>query len=597
MQIIKKILFLLSPDERLSAFFLMLMILIMALLDLIGVASILPFMAVLTSPSLIETNIFLHTMFEFSKIFGIENNQQFLFALGILVFLLLVISLSFKALLSYVQIRFIMMRECSISKRLIEGYLHQPYSWFLSRHSAELGKTILSEVTYLIANGLSPLIELIAKGVVAFTLIVLLIIIDPKLALIVGCTLSFVYGFIFVFVRRFLNRIGKERLKNNNLRFTSVSEAFGAAKEVKVGGLEKTYIKKFSDSAKNFALNQASSQVVGQLPRFILEAITFGGIMLIILYMMRKTGNFNNALPIISLYVFAGYRLLPALQTIYVSFTQLSFIKPAIDSLSDDIKSLKPKNLNQNQDVLLLNKAITLKNVYYNYPNASRTALRDVNINIPAKSTVGLIGKTGSGKTTAVDIVLGLLEPQKGTLEVDGQIITKQNSRAWQRSIGYVPQHIYLSDDTIAANIAFGLHSKNINQKTVEKVAKIANLHEFILDELPEQYLTTVGERGVRLSGGQRQRIGIARALYHNPQVLILDEATSALDNQTEKVVMDAINNISKDITIILIAHRLNTANTCDIIYKLEKGEVKNKGTFQELINENDNFLATSQNT
>jgi ABC-type multidrug transport system fused ATPase/permease subunit len=585
MQTIKKILFLLSPDERLSAFFLMLMILIMALLDLIGVASILPFMAVLTSPSLIETNIFLHNMFEFSKIFGIENNQQFLFALGVLVFLLLIISLSFKALLSYVQVRFIMMREYSISKRLIEGYLHQPYSWFLSRHSADLGKTILSEVTYLIGNGLNPLIELIAKGVVAFTLIVLLIIIDPKLALIVGCTLSFFYGLIFFFVRRFLNRIGKERLKNNNLRFTSVSEAFGAAKEVKVGGLEKTYIEKFSDAAKNFALNQASSQVVGQLPRFILEAISFGGIMLIILYLTGKTGNFNNALPILSLYVFAGYRLLPALQTIYFSFTQLSFIKPAIDSLSDDIKSLKPKNLNQNQDVLLLNKAITLKNVYYNYPNASRTALRDVNINIPAKSTVGLIGKTGSGKTTAVDIVLGLLEPQKGTLEVDGQIITKQNSRAWQRSIGYVPQHIYLSDDTIAANIAFGVHSKNINQKTVEKVAKIANLHEFILDELPKQYLTTVGERGVRLSGGQRQRIGIARALYRNPQVLILDEATSALDNQTEKVVMDAINNISKDITIILIAHRLNTVNNCDIIFKLEKGEIKGQGTFQELIN------------
>ena len=597
MQIIKKILFLLSPDERLRAFFLMLMILLMALLDLIGVASILPFMAVLTSPSLIETNIFLHTMFEFSKIFGIENNQQFLFALGVLVFLLLVISLSFKALLTYVQVRFIMMREYSISKRLIEGYLHQPYSWFLSRHSADLGKTILSEVTYLIGNGLNPLIELIAKSVVAFTLIVLLIIIDPKLALIVGCTLSFAYGVIFVFVRRFLNQIGKERLKNNNLRFTSVSEAFGAAKEVKVGGLEKTYIEKFSDAAKNFALNQASSQVVGQLPRFILEAITFGGIMLIILYLTGKTGNFNNALPILSLYVFAGYRLLPALQTIYFSFTQLNFIKPAIDSLSDDIKSLKPKNSNQNQDVLLLNKAITLKNVYYNYPNTSRTALRDVNINIPAKSIVGLIGKTGSGKTTAVDIVLGLLEPQKGTLEVDGQIITKQNSRAWQRSIGYVPQHIYLSDDTIAANIAFGVHSKNINQKTVEKAAKIANLHEFILDELPEQYLTTVGERGVRLSGGQRQRIGIARALYHNPQVLVLDEATSALDNQTEKVVMDAINNISKDITIILIAHRLNTANNCDIIYKLEKGEVKGKGTFQELTNENDNFVATSQNT
>ena len=208
------------------------------------------------------------------------------------------------------------------------------------------------------------------------------------------------------------------------------------------------------------------------------------------------------------------------------------------------------------------------------------------------KSTIGLIGATGSGKTTTVDIILGLLEAQKGTLEVDGKIITKQNSRSWQRSIGYVPQHIYLADDTVAANIAFGVNYQNINQEVVEKVSKIANLHNFVIEELFSQYQTPIGERGVRLSGGQRQRIGIARALYHNPKVLILDEATSALDNQTEKVVMDAVNNISKDITIILIAHRLNTVKNCDQIFKLDKGKIVSKGTFDELINENKNFTS-----
>jgi ABC-type multidrug transport system fused ATPase/permease subunit len=228
-----------------------------------------------------------------------------------------------------------------------------------------------------------------------------------------------------------------------------------------------------------------------------------------------------------------------------------------------------------------------LKNIYYNYPNTSRTALKDVSFSIPAKTTVGLVGATGSGKTTTVDIILGLLEPQKGTLEVDGTVIKSQNSRSWQKSIGYVPQNIFLADDTVAANIAFGVDTKDINQDVVEKVAKIANLHNFVIEELNDQYQTTIGERGVRLSGGQRQRIGIARALYHNPQILILDEATSALDNQTEQAVMEAVNNLSKNVTIILIAHRLNTVKNCDIIYKLDKGRLIGKKTFDEIINEN----------
>jgi ABC-type multidrug transport system fused ATPase/permease subunit len=591
MQTFKKLFFLLTPLERKRASWLLMMIIIMALLDMIGVASILPFMAVLTNPGFIETNSILNTMFKASNIFGVENIQQFLFALGTLVFLLLIISLIFKALTTYLQVRFIQMREYSISRRLVEGYLHHPYSWFLSRNSSELGKTILSEVEQLIDNGMRPLMELIAKGAVTIALITLLIIADPKLTLIVGLSLAASYLLIFYFVRNYLNRIGKERLKNNQLRFTSISEVFGAAKEVKVGGLEQSYVKRFSNSAQIFARTQASSIVIGQIPRFILEAIAFGGILLIILYIMAQRGSFNSALPIVSLYVFAGYRLIPALQVIYVSFTQITFIGPSLDKLYDDLKNIKAFKENQDQGVFSFNKTITLKNICYNYPNSSRAALKDINLSIPAKSIIGLIGVTGCGKTTTVDIILGLLEPQKGTLEVDKKIITKKNSRSWQRSIGYVPQHIYLADDSVAANIAFGVDLIDIDQAAVERASKIANLHNFVIEELPKQYQTTVGERGVRLSGGQRQRIGIARALYHNPKLLILDEATSALDTQTEKAVMDAINNLGKDITIIIIAHRLNTVKRCDKIFLLEKGEIKNQGTFDELINVNENLL------
>ena len=587
MQTFKNLLFLLTSQERKSAGLLLIMMLIMAVLDTIGIASILPFVAVLSNPSLIESNIILNTMFQASKIFEVENKQQFLFALGVLVFVLLIISITFKAFTSYLQVRFVQMREYSIGKRLIEGYLNQPYVWFLNRHSADLGKTILTEVGTISGGAMKPALELIAKSLIVIAIISLLIIADPKIALITGFFLGGAYMFIFYLLRKYISELGSNRLENNRLRFTAVSEAFGAAKEIKIGGLEKIYIKSFSNSAEVFARSQATTQLISQLPRHILEIIAFGGILLIILYIMRNTGNFNNALPIVSLYVFAGYRLLPAVQEIYASFTSLTFASPTLDKLTEDIKSLKSFHNNQDKDILKLNDKITLKNIYFNYPNTSRTALKNISLNIPAKSTVGLVGATGSGKTTTVDIILGLLEAQKGTLEVDGKVVTKQNSRAWQRSIGYVPQHIYLSDNTVTANIAFGVELKDINQDSVEKAAKIANLHDFVVDELPDQYQTTIGERGVRLSGGQRQRIGIARALYHKPYLLILDEATSALDNETERTVMDAVNNLDKDITIILIAHRLDTVKNCDIIFKLDKGQLVGQGTFDEIINGN----------
>ena len=283
MQIFKKLLFLLAPNEVKSLGLLLIMIIISSLLDMIGVASILPFVAVLTNSSLIETNSILKILFQATGRFGIENKEEFLFTLGVFVFILLILSLTFKALTTYVQVRFIQMREASIGKSLVEGYLNQPYSWFLSRHSADLGKNILSEVSQVISNGIQPLIELIAKSILVTTLLTLLFVVDLKIAIIVGLTLTCSYIIIFYFVRKFLSEIGKKRLKNNQLRFKVVIEAFGAAKEVKIGGLEKTYIKSFSNFSKIFAVTIAASQAVAQLPRFILEAISFGGILLIIL--------------------------------------------------------------------------------------------------------------------------------------------------------------------------------------------------------------------------------------------------------------------------------------------------------------------------
>ncbi len=585
MQTIKKCLFILSPNERIKAGMLLFMILIMALLDMAGVASILPFIAVLSSPEIIETNMIYNKMFQISKMFGVENVQQFIFALGVFLFLILVTSISFKALTVYMQVRFVQMSQYNLSKRLIERYLHQPYSWFLNRNSADIGKNILAETNQVIGGGIRPLLDLIAGSFITIAIISLLIVTNLKLSLIIGFSLFGAYGIVLLLSRTYLIKFGEKRLKANELRFITINEAFGASKEIKVGGLEKVYINRFSEPAYNYARAITSASIFAEFPRYIFEVLAFGGLLLVILYFMSQSVVFRDILPIVSLFVFAGYRLMPALQKIYASIASLIYIGPSLDRLYDDVENLKLIKSNQYQGTLSLNKAINLKGVYYNYPNTLLTALKDINISIPAKSAVAIVGTTGGGKTTVIDIILGLLEAQRGTLDVDGKIITRQNLRAWQQSIGYVPQNIFLADDTIVANIAFGVKPENVNYEVIEKVARIANIHEFIINELPEQYETTVGERGIRLSGGQRQRIGIARALYHNPKVLILDEATSALDIQTEKEVMESLSNIKKKITIILIAHRLNTVKNCDIIFKLEKGELKNQGTYDELIN------------
>lgn len=590
MQTVTKVLDLLTHQERRRASLLLSMVLIMAILDMAGVASIMPFMAVLAKPELVETNTLLQVAFIEANRFGIDTTEQFIFMLGVFVFVLLLVSLAFKALTTYAQLRFALMREYTIGKRLVEGYLHQPYSWFLARHSADLGKNILSEVQTVIFGAVYPLMTIIAQGAVVSVLLVLLVLIDPSLALTVGLTLATAYILVFKVTRRYLTRIGADRVKANRERFTAVSEAFGATKEVKVRGLEPTFIRRFSGPARTYVRHQVMAKMISQLPRFALEAIAFGGMLLVVLYLMTQKGGLASALPIIALYAFAGYRLMPALQQVYNAATQLRFSGAALDSLRADLLSLQPAYEDASRETIELHQAIILDNIQYTYPNASQPALKNLSLTIPAKSTVGLVGKTGSGKTTVVDLILGLLDAQEGSLDVDGRLINEKNRYAWQRSIGYVPQHIYLTDDTVAANIAFGVDTSKIDRDAMERAAKIANIHRFVTDELPEQYETTVGERGVRLSGGQRQRIGIARALYHNPRILVLDEATSALDRLTEQAVIEAVNNLTHKITIILIAHRLSTVKICDTIFFLERGELEAQGTFDELLGANESF-------
>ena len=488
------------------------------------------------------------------------------------------------------------MRSYSLSRKMVEGYLQQPYDWFLNRHSADLGKTILSEVQQVVGGALMPMIQFISQGIVAIVLLALLIFVDPLLTLSVVTVLSIFYSIIYLSLRNYLRRIGLERVKANQQRFHIVQEIFGGIKDVKVKGLETELLRRFEGPAQNYAEKQTASQVASQLPRYVLEAISLGGMMLIVLYLMADSSSLQKSLPTIALYAFAGYRLMPALQNMYSQLSVLRFSGPALDILHNDLTlhaSAGDKvDVGKTNTKLSVKQGLKLNKVTYSYPETESPTINKLCIDIPVHTTVGLVGVTGSGKTTTVDLILGLLQAQKGNLLVDGITITKENISAWQRNIGYVPQHIYLADDSVSANIAFGVPIEQIDQNAVEHAARVAALHDFVIKEMPDGYATLVGERGVRLSGGQRQRIGIARALYHDPDVLILDEATSALDNLTELAVMDAVHNIGHKKTIILIAHRLSTVRGCDQIFILENGQVTEQGNYDELIGKSKKFRA-----
>lgn len=581
---LKKILYLLDYQEKKNFFLVLILMLLMALFDTLGVASILPFISLLSNPSLIDTNEIINFIFNISKNFGINDAKQFLYFFGIIVFFLLIVSLIIRAVTIYYQFNFTLMLDYSISKRLIESYLCQSYSWFLNKNSSDLGKNILSEVYLVIQGTMVPLMSLISQSLVALALLMMLFIIDPILTITSGMILTSGYLVIFFLMKNILNQMGDDRLNANENRFKAVSEAFGSIKETKFLHLEKKYVDQYSKHGKIYAKNSAFATVIGQVPRNFIEGIAFGGMIAIVLFLMSGGKGFEDIIPLIALYTFAGYRLMPAFQQIYNSLTTLKFSQASLNSLYSDVITLKKtRELLVNAAEFKFSKSIVLNNVSYSYPNKKNLILKNISLYIQTKSKVGIVGKTGSGKTTVLDIILGLLNPSKGNLLVDGKIIDNSNVRSWQKIIGYVPQQIYLRDRSIAENIAFGKDEKDIDYQLLYNVAEKANIHEFVMKELDQGYKTLVGERGIRLSGGQRQRLGIARALYTNPQVIIFDEATNSLDNLTEKYVMDAVDKLSNKIAVIIVAHRLSTVKNCDQIFLFDKGEIVKSGKFNEL--------------
>ncbi|MVW76096.1 ABC transporter ATP-binding protein [Pseudomonas xionganensis] len=583
--VFKKLKALLNKQERRRVQLLFFLMLATAFVEVVGVASIMPFVAVLANPEVVESNAYLAKAYQWS---GLADTRTFMFLLAGCVLVVFVVSLALKALNTYAIMRFTNMRAHAFSYRLLTGYMARPYSFFLGRNTADLSKTLFSEVNEVIGGVLIPSLKLVSGVVVAAMMLGLLLMADPMLTVIAAVVLGGAFVVIYASSRAYLKRLGKLRVEVNKQRFVMANEALNGIKELRLMGREQNYLVRFADASERYANYQSINKVFADIPHFGIQAVAFGGILVLVMYLMSVHGGLQEALPVIALFAFAGYRMLPAFQEIFKNSTQLRFYGAALDSLHADLSEapaqLAKPRLQSGLGLPRLSGDICLDAVTYCYPEVAKPAIKNLSLTIAKGSSIAFVGSTGAGKSTAVDLVLGLLEPQSGELRVAGQALRSEALQAWQRNIGYVPQSIYLADASLAENIAFGIPAQLVDMVAVERAARAAHIHEFISEQLPQGYDTSVGERGVRLSGGQRQRIGIARALYHDPEVVVFDEATSALDNATEAAVMEAINELAGHKTIILIAHRLTTVQHCDAVYMLDKGELVAQGTYESLI-------------
>ncbi|MCU0902975.1 MAG: ABC transporter ATP-binding protein/permease [Tabrizicola sp.] len=583
-QTYRNLFLLFDRTERRRFWLLTAVMLLVAAAEIAGISAVLMLLNVLSNPESIQTS---RTLSYVAQLTGLESDFSFQVGLAVAVLCVVMVGLAIKALGTYATIRFSTMRGFSISSRLLAAYLSQPYTWFLQRNSAELEKNVLSEVDGLVQRVILPCLRIVANGLLVLAILGFLLLVDPMVTLFSGGVLSLGYGLIYLRFRGRLHRLGQDMMDAFENRFLVAQEATGGIKDVKVMGLEATYVRSYSTAARKAAQSGATMGAMSELPRFALEAITFGTMLaLILLLLLQNDGNVTEIVPTLGVIAFSTMRLLPSLQQIYHALVSIRGASAILSAIVADFQSTPPLPLADatRTEPLRLERDLELSKVSFAYAEAEKPTLRGVDLVIPARTTVGIVGGTGAGKTTLVDLILGLLTPDDGVIRVDGQPITPENVRAWQGTLGYVPQTIFLTDETIASNIAFGVPKDEIDMAAVERAARVAALHDFVMSDLPQGYDTFVGERGVRLSGGQRQRIGIARALYRDPTLLIMDEATSALDNITERVVMEAVDRIRANKTIILIAHRLTTVKTCDTIFLMDRGRLLAQGSYDELL-------------
>jgi len=586
---------LLDAGDRKLSFVVLAVSVLMALFDSLGTLSVMPFLAVLANPALVQSNETLGLM---QRVSGYQGHD-FLIFLALASFGFLVLAALVRSLGFFFVNRVTLARTYRLGVRLMDVYLRQPYAFFLHHHSGDLAKNLLSEVEVVGAQILQPAALLVAQGVLLTVLAGLMIAVNPVVAVLGVAVLAACYGLVYVFVRRVLDQAGHRQSALVRARFRIVAEAMGGIKVTKLLGQEARYRDRFGATSREYGSLRAMTLSLATIPRYAIEAVAFGGILilavsLLLRYAESESGAMAHILPLLGFYAFAGYRLMPAVQGIYQALSQLRFGAAALDRVSADLALADGTEPLPTLAATALPFAtgVEIRDLSFRYPQAEGPSVENLTLTIPAGSTLGIVGPTGAGKTTFVDLFLGLLQPVSGGLIVDGTPVTADNLRNWQADLGYVPQDVYLLDASVAENIALGLLPHEIDRARVREAARMAQILDFVETEMPQGFDTEVGERGVRLSGGQRQRIGIARALYRDPGIIVFDEATSALDNLTEQEVVKAIGALSaqKDVakkTVLLIAHRISTVQHCDQIVVLERGRMVGLGTYDTLYRDN----------
>lgn len=572
-RIIKKLNIILSKKQKFRLVFITIMMIFGALLEMLGVGLILPLVSAITTPNIIENNEKVRFV---CSIFDLHSTQTFMIlVIGALIFVYIFKNI-YLFLEYYVQYCFICNSRFIVQQKLIEKYLKRSYEFFLYVESGEIIRIIGSD-TSLTFSLLNSVLGFFTEAFVSIALIITIIVADPFMALLCAGILGVALLTIEGIVRPVLKRAGFKNQKNSAEVYKWLLQSINGIKEIKVGLKENYFLNQFSKYGKKAIESEKLNNVLGTVPRLSIEAISMSIILGVIAIFLYSGREIDAMLPQLTAFAFAAVRLMPSVNRMSAALNTIAYQEPALDKLIETLNMADGDFFSEEirlEDAphITLYKEVELRDVTYAYPNSEVPVFSHANMEIPIGKSVGIVGTSGAGKTTVIDILLGLLHPQMGQVLADGNDIFEDYYN-WLSHISYIPQMIFMLDDTIKANVAFGESAENVDEGKVWEALREAQLKDFVKG-LPEGLNTTIGERGIRLSGGQRQRIGIARALYTDPELLIFDEATSALDNETEMAVMEAVNNLHGKKTLVIIAHRLGTIEGCDMVYRVENGEI-----------------------
>lgn len=583
--LLSKVNYIFDEKQKLQSVLLCIGLFVGALLELVGVSFITQLVTLISNPEKIHSNEIMQYCYDF---FNMTSDRQFfLFVVIALIFVYLIKNL-YLLWINYVQYTFVFNNQLRLSGRLIDCYLKKPYTYHLDNNSAEMVRNVMLDSERFFQMLLSVFLTL-SELLVSALLCVFLLIVDPVITISVVAILAVFTGLYLILFKGKAKKYGKTNQIYDGKMHQSINQALGAVKDIKILHREKYFADSFLAYGKKKMTAVRNNNVLGQFPKYLIETVCIGTVLLVLVFKIYKGEDLNTMIPQLAAFAIAAFKLLPSVSKINNYANLIVFLKPSVDLIYRDIKDTEDMvnyeiadesgNIieinddgSQNKDTCYVADKISINNIVYRYPHTDRDVLNGISFEIPLGKSIGFIGESGSGKSTLADVILGILTPTSGTV-MYGNMDVHKHPLKWSKKLAYIPQSIFLCDDTIRNNVAFGIDEDKIDDEKVWKALREAQLEQFVKSQ-PDGLDSMVGERGVRISGGQRQRIGIARALYDNPEILVLDEATSALDTGTESAVMEAIDKLSGTMTLIIIAHRLTTIKNCDYVYKVENGNI-----------------------